>query len=459
MPRRRPCTLRTRIAVITAAAVALTALAVCGAAWLMLRRSIVDQADKELQTISRGPIGRIDPRTLTPSDGTPLGDPGQLYLQVLTPGGAVHAPPEQGPQLPVSRGDRAVLSGAADHVRYTTEHRGERFRVLTFRGGRGAVQISRSLRDADAALRRVGLLMMLLAAAAVVAAAVAGRLIARTGLRPIDRLTDAAVRVAATQDLRRPIEVPGDDEIARLGRAFNDMLTALDHSRRAQRRLVDDVAHELRTPMTSLRANIELLLKAGEALPDADRTALLRDLRTQSEELGDLVTELITLGRLDAADDPEVPLDLAAVTRGAVQRARARSRSVTIRVEAGDAPVAGRAGALERVVSNLLDNAIKFGPPGGVVDVGVGTVDTGGARRAELSVADRGPGIGPEDRERVFARFYRTATARSAPGSGLGLAIVHHIVVSHGGDVAVEPRPGGGTTVRVRLPARPRPPT
>ena len=455
MRRRRTWSLRTRLSVIAAAAVALTALAVCGAAWLVMRRGAVEQADKELQTISRGPIGRIDPRTLTASDDPPLGDPGQLHLQVLTPAGGVVAPPGQVVRLPVTAADRTVLTGRAGYVRYTAEHGGERFRVLTFRGDRGAVQIARSLRDADAAVRRMGWLMALLATAAAGAAAATGRLIARTGLRPIDRLTDAAARVAATQDLQRPIEVLGDDEIARLGRAFNAMLAALDRSRRDQRRLVEDVAHELRTPMTSLRANIELLLRAGDALTDADREALLRDLRTQSEELGDLVTELVTLGRLDAADDPEVPLDLGDVVRSAAQRARARSRRATITVTGRDVPVVGRAAALERMALNLLDNAVKFGPAGGVVDVGVGTV-AGGDPRAELLVQDRGPGIDAAERDRVFARFYRADTARSAPGSGLGLAIVQHIAESHGGEVRIDGRPGGGTTVRVRLPAAPR---
>ncbi len=458
MKHRRHWSLKTRLSVIAAAAVTMTALSVCLTAWMLLRQSVIEQADKELQTISLGPISRVDPRTLTSSAEAPLNDPGHLYLQLVSTDGQVHAPPAQRVRLPVSGDDRTVLAGSAAYARYTVDLPEGRFRVLTVRSDQGAVQIARSLRDADDAVRRMGLVMALLAAASIAVAAIAGRVIARTGLRPIDRLTEAAAQVAATRDFGRPIAVLGDDEVARLSRAFNEMLVALDRSRRAQRRLVDDVAHELRTPMTSLRGNIELLLRAGETLPDADRVALLGDVRLQTEELGNLVTELVTLGRLESADEPETPLDFADVVRTAVDKARPRSRSATVRLHADPTPMLGRRAALERMALNLIDNALKFGPPRGTVDVVVETLRTADGAQVQLLVGDRGPGVGPADRKRVFERFYRATQARAAPGSGLGLSIVEQIVRSHGGRVAITDRPGGGAAVYVRFPCRPMTP-
>jgi two-component system sensor histidine kinase MprB len=295
-----------------------------------------------------------------------------------------------------------------------------------------------------------------------VGAAVLGRTVARAGLAPVERLTGAVEHVASTQNLQAAIPVSGEDEIARLARSVNAMLSALDSSRAAQRMLVEDASHELRTPLTSLRTNIELLIRAdtggagstGRLLPAEDRAKLLQDLEVQVVELAQLTNELVELARQDASPEPVEEVDLSDVVSAAVQRARLRATTVafTVRYETGQRPavVAGRPVALERMVLNLLDNAAKWSPAEGTVQVRL-SVD---ADTALLTVADSGPGIDSEDVPRVFERFYRATAARSMPGSGLGLAIVAQTVAQHDGTVTAGRSTARGALLTVRLPLR-----
>ncbi|GAA3451417.1 HAMP domain-containing sensor histidine kinase [Dactylosporangium matsuzakiense] len=454
----RRWSLRTRLAVIAGLALAVTAVAVCAGAWLALRQSLLTSADRDLDRVVQGPVAMLDEdllRALPPS--SPLSNT-DLRIQLLSPDGSTVRPAGQ-PGLPVTSADSAVAAGRADSARHTVSTPDGRYRVLTLRRAGGTtVQVGRSLRADDGTLRRFGLLMAGLAAFVAAGAALAGQVVAATGLRPINRLTTAATAVAATQDLQQPIDTAGDDEIARLAQAFNTMLAALQTARQAQQRLVEDAAHELRTPMTGLHTNLELLLKAGDRLEAADRDNLLRDLRAQSRELDHLVRELVTLARADAAEDPATDLDLADLAAATVERARARTPDARFELTTAPTPVHGRPAALERMVLNLLDNAVKFGPPGGPVHVRVTTTGEASGRRAELTVADHGPGIDPAERGRVFDRFHRGSTATATPGSGLGLAIVAQVVHDHGGGVGADERPGGGALFRVWLPPTPAPP-
>jgi two-component system sensor histidine kinase MprB len=269
----------------------------------------------------------------------------------------------------------------------------------------------------------------------------------------VERLTGAVERVAATQNLQAAIPVSGEDEIARLARSVNMMLAALDSSRAAQRMLVEDAGHELRTPLTSLRTNIELLIRAdtavsGRLLPAEDRAKLLQDLEVQVVELTQLTNELVELAREDASPEPVEEVELADVVSAAVQRARLRATSVEFRTDLRPAAVTGRPLALERMVLNLLDNAAKWSPPHGTVQIGL----SADGATAVLTVADSGPGIDGEDVPRVFERFYRATAARSMPGSGLGLAIVAQTVAQHGGAVTAGRSETGGALMTVRLP-------
>jgi two-component system sensor histidine kinase MprB len=288
----------------------------------------------------------------------------------------------------------------------------------------------------------------------VAIAGYAGVPIARTGLRPVRELTEAAERVAETQRLD-PIEVSGTDEIARLTRAFNAMLAALAASRDRQRALVADAGHELRTPLTSLRTNLDLLAQSDRSgglsgkLSDDDRTELLGDVRAQVRELSDLVGDLVELARDEPPTPAREPVDLAEVVARSVDRVERRAPSLHFHTETEPHVVAGDPAMLERAVTNLLDNAAKWSPPGATVWTRL--------QDGLLQVRDEGPGIAPEDLPHVFERFYRSTEARSLPGSGLGLAIVQHTVTGHGGEVWATPAAGGGTIFSMRLPASSQP--
>jgi two-component system sensor histidine kinase MprB len=456
MTRWRQLSLRARLTLIAAVAVAAAVLVVSATAWLLIRRTLRDQVDTQLRATAASAIDQqlssryllrpIPPRR---AFSEPFAtDP--LYPQFVLPDGRVVGLPSK---VPVTEDDIAVASGdKATWLRDVNVANGH-YRVLTVRARDGyALQLAKSLDSVDRTLSQLALLLGLVSVAGVVGAAVLGRTVARAGLAPVDRLTAAAEHVAQTQDLQAAIDVQGDDELARLARSFNEMLGALDRARAAQRQLVEDASHELRTPLTSLRTNIELLLRAElqgeERLPPHDRKLLLADLGRQMGELTHLINELVELAREEGPAEPVERLDLADVVRGAVERARIRSPRLAVHAELDPAPIAGRAGTLERAILNLLDNAAKWSPPGDVVEV---TLERQGGW-AVLTVADHGPGIDEADRPKVFERFYRAPAARAMPGSGLGLAIVRQAVESHGGQVAAEARPGGGALLRARLP-------
>ena len=235
----------------------------------------------------------------------------------------------------------------------------------------------------------------------------------------------------------------GRDETARLARAFNQMLAKLASSKDAQRLLVQDAGHELRTPLTSLRTNVSLL-RRYEQLGRAEHAKVLDDLETESRELTTLVNQLIELATAeDHGDQPKREVSLRSIIEPAVDRARRRTGR-TIVLEADDSVVCGQPQALERVVSNLLDNAAKFADGDDAIEV-----------RSELgriTVSDRGPGFDEDDLDRVFDRFYRATNMRGHPGSGLGLSIVKNVAEMHGGTVAAANRPGGGAVVTIELP-------
>jgi two-component system sensor histidine kinase MprB len=263
----------------------------------------------------------------------------------------------------------------------------------------------------------------------------------------VTRLSDTVEHVAATQDLSRRIQVRGNDEVARLARRFNEMLAALEVSRRAQRQLVADASHELRTPLTSLRTNLEVLARSDQ-MPAAERESLLGDLVTQLEELSVLVADLVDLAREEerlaggpVSDDELEDVRLDALVERAVERARRHAPSLDFVAQLEPVIVQGVPERLDRAVANLLDNAIKWSPPGQSVEVIVAD--------GEVVVRDHGPGIDGADLPFVFDRFYRAPAARGVPGSGLGLAIVRQVAEAHGGAVTAEGADGGGTVLRL----------
>jgi two-component system sensor histidine kinase MprB len=454
--------LRSRLSLIAASAVAVAVIAVGALAWLVVRAELYQQLDVQLDTDARAIAAepsRWHASSTVPEppdehggeyrDRRPIGPRWQVLTAAGAPAGGAAA------TLPVTGAARDVAAGRTAQAREEVEVGPLTYHVLTVPAtGGGAVQVALARDPTDHTLGELGLLLAIGCLAGVAGAAVLGRTVARAGLAPVERLTGAVEQVAATQDLRAAIPVSGEDEIARLARSVNAMLGALDSSRAAQRMLVEDASHELRTPLTSLRTNIELLIRAdtggaaGRLLPAEDRARLLQDLEVQVVELTQLTNELVVLARQDAGDEPVEDVDLREVVVAAVQRARVRAPAVTFDAALRPAVVAGRPATLERMVLNLLDNAAKWSPPEGTVRIGL--VANPGI--AVLTVADTGPGIDDEDVPRVFERFYRATAARSMPGSGLGLAIVAQAVAQHRGTVSAGRSAAGGALLTVRLP-------
>jgi two-component system sensor histidine kinase MprB len=276
----------------------------------------------------------------------------------------------------------------------------------------------------------------------VAAAAAVGWFIA-TGLTDrLRRLTGVAEEVAGTGRLDVDVPVTGDDEAGRLGVAINEMLASLRRAEDDQQRLVQDAGHELKTPLTSLRANVSVLARHPDLDPD-ERERLVADLEGETRELTHLVNEVVARANGRRSDAPAVEVRLGDVVGPVVERAQRRTGR-DVRLEADATVRTVEVAGVERAVSNLIDNAAKFDTSGGPIEVRV----TDGC----VEVLDRGPGIDPVEGDRLFDRFYRSEQARSRPGSGLGLAIVADVVRRHGGSVFARPRDGGGAVVGFDLP-------
>ncbi len=343
-----------------------------------------------------------------------------------------------------------VMTGQRDSsVRTLVTEEGERFRVATVQAGSAqALILAQPLTPNDRTLGKLGGVLFVFGALGVLAALLAGWLVARNGLRPVRRLTQVVERIAETEDLT-PLRIEGDDEVARLAMAFNQMLLALGASRDRQRRLVADASHELRTPLTSLRTNLDLLRQAegNAALPPEARLELLDDVRGQIEELSALVGDLVELARDEPMTHVVAQVDLADVVERAVTRVRRRAQGIGFDVSTEPWVVVGDSSSLERAVTNLLDNAAKWSPSDGTVTV----------RLADgvLVVDDQGTGVAEADQPHIFERFFRSEESRAMPGSGLGLAIVRQVIDRHGGQIEVSRAPDGGARFTLWLPGVP----
>ncbi len=438
-------TLRSRLTLAAAAAVAVAAVLASLIAFLVVRHELLGQVDETLERRAAELASLVRGIDVGPVIEPPaLADVGTL-VQLIDAGGDVLLAQTQGVDLPVTDEAREVASGSESRSFEDTEVEGTDLRVLTVGiGGDLAVQLARPLEEVERTLRRVGFVLLGVALGSIGLAALLGYVVSRTALRPVERLTQAVEHVTGTGDLTRRLDVGGgDDELGRLALRFNEMLATLESSLGSQRRLVADASHELRTPLTSLRTNIEVLAR-NEAIPAADRERLLGDVTGQLEELTGLVDDVVELAR--GAEAPlvmeDVRLDL--LVERAVERSRLHAPAARFEVEVEETLVRGAPDRLDRAVTNLLDNAVKWSPPGEAIDVSV--------RDGAVTVRDYGPGIDPADLPHVFDRFYRSPSARGTPGSGLGLAIVRQTADSHGGTVSAESAEGGGARLRLVLP-------
>jgi two-component system sensor histidine kinase MprB len=459
---------RRRLTLLTAGAVALAVAAAAAASYFLVRGELLGQIDDSLRERAGAARGFVGGAPFGPGGGPPgpgleapgsrptenaiqlperIGGPERVGQVVDAQGNVVVSIGLDGARLPVEPAVELLAGGGRGEVLTDTTVDGEHLRVLTVRlpPGDEALQLARSLEETDSTLDTLALILLVVAIGGVAIAAGSGLLIARAALAPAARLTETAEEVARTE------EIEGDDELARLGASFNEMLAALERSVGAQKRLVSDASHELRTPLTSLRTNIETLARRPE-MPESDRQRLLSDLSGELEELGRLVDDIVDLAREGtdgSAADGDVRLDelvAAAVSRA---RRRAPGREITTTLERS--VVHGDPERLDRAISNLLDNAVKWTPEGGSIEVGL----EGG----RLTVDDGGPGIPAPDLPHVFDRFYRAANARGTAGSGLGLAITKQVAESHHGAVRAENRPGGGSRFELTLPLEAPPPS
>jgi two-component system sensor histidine kinase MprB len=416
---------RLRLTLLAALAIAVTVAGASYAVLVVARHQLRSQVDQSLRSQvgvvaegHRGPFGFV-PYVLLSSTGAVVGP--NVY------------------SLPITASERRVAAGRVPTY-YGDQHvRGNHLRVYTvgIQGG-GAVVVVASLDAIDRALSRIRRWIFLIGAIGIAVAAGLAALVAAAALRPIRRLTAAAESVAATGSLAERVEVTGDDELGRLAARFNDMLGALERSVGAQRRLVADASHELRTPLTAVRTNLELL-REGK-LPDDEARRALEESSVEIDALTTLVADLVELARGEERKLRIEEVHLDDLVSTVVERARSRSPHMTFVTALAPAQVRADPVLLERAISNLLDNAVKWSPEGGPIEVTV--------REGEVVVSDHGPGIAEEDLPRVFDRFYRAAAARSKPGAGLGLAIVREAATAHGGTATVE---NGATGARFRL--------
>lgn len=450
--------LRARIAGAAALAVALVIVIAAVAIYVGVRSELRGEVDDSLRQLADR-VGRVAggaPFGVSPSDRPgdmrpgsghafpappqePFGGP-EGYVQLVLPSGDVLRPPGEQEALPVgSRGRELAAAGSGEEL-VDTEAGGTHLRVLTRALPEGgAIQLARPLDEVDRQLDRVLLVLLFVGAAGVALGAALAALVARTALAPIGRFTRGTEELAGAADVSQRMDADRRDELGRLARSFNATLDSLQRSVEAQRHLVADASHELRTPIASLRANIQTL-EHTERLSPAERESLRADVVSELDELTALVADIVELARGTKPAQREDDVRLDEIVREVVTRARSRSNGVALEVDAQPTIVRGEPARIARAVSNLVDNALKWSPDGGRVEIAV--ADGG------VTVRDHGPGFAEADLPHVFQRFYRADDARALPGSGLGLAIVRQAAEAHGGEASASNSPGGGALVR-----------
>jgi two-component system, OmpR family, sensor histidine kinase MprB len=435
--------LQRRVAYLTTIAVALAVAITSVAGYMTLRISLYRALDAEMvetaTSLAVVPVAQ-DIRTLGGLTERAL-RAGNVSVAAIRTDGAIFNVPDERDQLAVSR----LQSGYSARSGVTTG--GEAYRIVAVPMtdlGNYALVLGRPLQPTNDILSSLWLVLIIFGVGGVIIAAVVGAYVARSSLRPVRELSAAVEHVSVTKELK-PITIKASGDLAVLAESFNQMLRSLASSRERQAQLIADAGHELRTPLTSLRTNIELLAADASSgmLKQQDRIDILADVKAQLVEFTDLIGDLMQLARDDTASTPE-PLDFRNVVNAAVDRVRLRAHGLLFDVELNPFYVVGDSDTLERAVTNLLDNAVKWSPPSGTI-----RVQLEGDR---LRVADQGPGIAEADMPFIFDRFYRGDTSRQTPGTGLGLSIVAQTITQHGGTI----RPGrsaqGGAEFTIQLP-------
>ncbi|HEY6522468.1 MAG TPA: HAMP domain-containing sensor histidine kinase [Solirubrobacteraceae bacterium] len=367
----------------------------------------------------------------------------QGYVQLVSPSGSVCLATGETTKLPVDGAVKALARSGSGRYFTDVTLGSNHLRVLVHGAGKyGAVQVALPLTQVDDALSHQLLLLAIIAAAGIALAALLGLLVARTALAPIARFTRQTETIAANPDRldSERVDVTGGGELARLAQTFNNTLDALERSVQSQRNLVADASHELRTPIATIRANLQLM-RDEELLSATDREALRHDVIEELDELTALVGDVVELARGAKLGSEPAEVRVDQIVSAAVERTCRRAPQLTVLASLEPTLVHGEGDRIARAVTNLLDNAAKYGQSGGTVEV---TLAAG-----TLTVRDHGPGFHEEDLPFVFDRFHRARDARSQPGSGLGLAIVRQAAEAHGGFVRAANAPGGGAVLEI----------
>lgn len=435
--------LRWRLTILVAGIVALAIGVAALAAQFAARGELHDAVDDFLRSRSVAVVKELrpPPRSGRPpprDSGDPLLQSPDAVTQVIDRDGRVIDSVAGAPELPVNDGDEELAKRPGMVQIRDVEIDGVSYRMITRSTESGAVQVARDLTETNETLRGLSIRLLIIGILGAMVAAVIGWLAGFRMARPVERLAGQARYVASTEDLNATIDVDRTDEIGELATSFEAMLAALERSKQEQQRLVQDASHELRTPLTSIRTNVEVLQRRLDELDAPERQAVLDELNLEVVELSSLVTELVDLATdIDGLAEQAEPYDLVEIaTRVACRLDGDQEILVT-----GDTQsvIDCRPTDIERAVTNLVGNAVKFSDPGGRIEIHVAG--------AAVEVRDEGPGIPEAEVDLVFERFHRADAVRSLPGSGLGLAIVDRIVSQHGGRTWARNLPEGGAAV------------
>ncbi len=437
-------TFRSRLTIVTALAVTAAVIAASLASFFVVRNELYRSVDKKLQQRADTLVHLMTTESIGVSQlGTaPIGP----TVQIVAPDGVVLFTSSGRPALPVTKATQraAAGTGTGSFFDSTVARSPMRILLLPLSGG-GALEIGTPLGNVNRQLHELVVMLAMSITAGLLLAVGLGMLVTKTALLPLDRLTSAVEKVADTTDLSYRIRADSNDELGRLASRFDRLMEVLERSRNTQHQLVEDAAHELRTPLTSLRTNVEVL-KNIDRLGPAERELLIDDVLSQAGELTDLIGGLVELSRTyeDGQDAGRISLDILVAESVERSRTHARTKGCSIVAHIEPCYVNAISDRLQRAVSNLLDNAVKWSPNGAVIEVS--------CRGGEVAVRDHGPGIAPADLPQVFDRFYRAPGARGLPGSGLGLSIAKQVVEDAGGHIVAENPPGGGAMFRLVLP-------
>ena len=434
--------LRRRITAAATLAVAAVAVTLGVTGYLSTRSHLIGEVQHQLR-------GRVSPLLQPPGSrpkpvvpGTPVlgGAPG--YFQFVYPNGRVRVPEGGSAQLPV---DGRVLSISA-------KGRGSFFRTAWIHGhhvevlavadpyDHYAIEVALPLDSVDSVVHGLLLTYGLLVGGGVLLAGLLGAWIGTAALAPIRRFSKQTEEVTSALDRPRRLEEKGAEELRGLAESFNRTLDALERSILAQRHLILDASHELRTPMAALRSNIQIFLEAHR-LPEEERSGLQDAIVAELDELTQLVADVLELARGSAPSEHTEPIELDDIVKEAVGRAQRRAPQLAFSLELEPTVIVNAPDRVSRAVTNVIDNARKWSPPNERIEVGL--------RDGLLRVRDHGPGFKEEDLQSVFERFYRADEARRLPGSGLGLAIVKQAAEAHGGFAVAANAPDGGAVMEV----------